>query len=460
MRQTSSIIPDEIIPPFIHSFTIDSMAYSTEAKVREMLGLDDNTPATGVITNFITQADNKIDQLCAGSPYRTTQSLLYTGDGRYLELEYDVQEIKNIYVDGKELTEYDKQDLMEDGDCDISSNSTPDYWNEEESSGDTLAWSSDYSYNLFRSLKITKGGASESYWYSDDLMNLKEETEYQLTARIKVDSNASTNTYLRMEFRDSDDASIVTYDSATVTIQITQPSSASVVTLVSDDATDTTQSAVIEGTVNGIHDYERVEMNGTTDAVSTKSFSYISGIRIDTACAGSVTSKTNSGAVTNATFTAGQKLKEDWQLVTATGPSPHNLESARALLRVTSATGNAWGDRFRLYERNWKLHPSSKQIEFMNNLPKKTRIRISYLRTKMPALIETISLEITSLYVLANITGGKTSGINFEDLKSGKYGSISLFDRFKEIRLSLYQNIRLLQKGDHSLPKAFMGTLE
>jgi hypothetical protein len=78
-----------------------------------------------------------------------------------------------------------------------------------------------------------------------------------------------------------------------------QPSSASVITIVSSDASDTTQAVLIKGLVSGQEDYEQVTLNGTTSASTTKSFSSIISVTKSAATAGRVTLTSNGGAVTN-----------------------------------------------------------------------------------------------------------------------------------------------------------------
>lgn len=433
------------------------MAYCSDSDVREIIGIDDYMPSSTVISEFIAKADAKLDQKLAGSAYRTTQVIHYTGDGRFLDLKYNFRSVKKISVNGEEVTEFRQSDLLDDGECDYSSDSTPDYWNELESSGDTLTWDSNYSYTLSRSLKIEKGGASESYWYSDDIEVISTQQEYRAEAKIKVDSNSSGSVYLRLEFRDSDETSLKTFDSPVVTIQITQPSSASAIAVVSTSASDI-QNLIIEGTVNGVHDSEVVAITGTTSVSSSKSFSEITGLRLDSAAVGTITATSNAAVVTNATFTVGQTLKEDWQSVQIEGASPHDVNTARVLLRCTSSSGGScWGDSFRVYKRNWKPRPSVKNIEFFSSLSKGDSIRASYLRSSLHPFVPIISAKIAALYTLSHITGADTAGENFEDLKAGKYGGAALFSRFKHLRMEIGQDLKDLLKHDHSVPDAVLG---
>lgn len=79
----------------------------------------------------------------------------------------------------------------------------------------------------------------------------------------------------------------------------TQPTSASVITVVSSNTTDTTQVVLIKGLVGGYLDYEQVPLNGTTSVLTTKSFSAIYAVTKSDVTAGYVTLTSNGAAVTN-----------------------------------------------------------------------------------------------------------------------------------------------------------------
>lgn len=75
-----------------------------------------------------------------------------------------------------------------------------------------------------------------------------------------------------------------------------QPTAASVVTVVSTSASDTSTTVTIRGVVSGIERYETITLNGTTPAVGTLSFTSISAISKD-ATVGAVTVTCNSQTV-------------------------------------------------------------------------------------------------------------------------------------------------------------------
>lgn len=399
--------------------------------MRYELGLDDFHPSTAVISDFITKSDNEVDSILLGDASRFTEKIHYLGDGRFIPLTHTASEIKKLYINQTEFREYEKDDLLYDGDVEYTSNSTPDRWTSDTSTGDTLTWATDYSYNMYHSLKITKGSSPASSWYSDQVQNVHDEQEYEASARIKVDSNSSGGVYLRLIYYNSSDAVVATHTSAAVSIQVTQPSSASALAIASSLAADTTQKLIVEGLVDSLEDYEVITLTGTTPASTSKSFSYIKGMRLDKAATGTVTVTSNSAAVTNATLTAGQLEKNDWQEVKTAGPAPSSVQYAKVFLRCSSSTGDCWGDAFRLYARNWRFHPVDKRIEFFSsNIQDKSNVKIIYLRTQDSELVSNLATVMASLRCMVWVSGADTDA-DYQNLKLGGYAPLVLKRRWE-----------------------------
>ena len=68
-----------------------------------------------------------------------------------------------------------------------------------------------------------------------------------------------------------------------------QPSAASVISLVSSSASDTTQKVLVRGLVSSCDDYEEVSLNGLTTVFTTKSFSRVDSVSKSADTAGRVT---------------------------------------------------------------------------------------------------------------------------------------------------------------------------
>jgi hypothetical protein len=79
-----------------------------------------------------------------------------------------------------------------------------------------------------------------------------------------------------------------------------QPSSSSVLSIVSDNAGDTTQTLYVRGLSGGVEVTESVTLNGTSAQASTTAFTEIISFSKSAATTGKVTITSNSGAVTNA----------------------------------------------------------------------------------------------------------------------------------------------------------------
>jgi len=396
------------------------MSYCTVSEVRNALNLDSTTPSDSVITEFINRADQAIDDKCYGDSRYFFEYIEPKGNTRFLELTHAFSEISEVLVDKVKYFEWKKDNLIHNGDVETegSTDDEPEYWTASAGSGDTLSWDDAYSYSLRQSLKIAKGASVDSYWVSDDV-SVSQGKEYVAKGRIKVDSNTSGNTYLKLEFLDSDGNVTETETSDAVTIEITQPSSASTISVSSDSSDDTTQTVSIVGTVNGLRTEEVVELNGTSSVSTTNSFSYIESIRKSGTTSGTITCTSNAGAVTNATFTASQLLKEDWIEVQVSGAVPYDALSARIKFFVSSSasSGSAYGDHFRLYARNWKPRYNQKIIELFESSDLSGRIvDVKYKRISPPEITRQLSIDIASLYVLAYLTGGKTSGTNYDRL--------------------------------------------
>ena len=81
-----------------------------------------------------------------------------------------------------------------------------------------------------------------------------------------------------------------------------QPTSASLISFISSSSSDTTQIVYVRGIVDGVEDYETVNLSGTASVATTKQFSKIYGISKSTVTQGYVTVTSNSGAVENGVF--------------------------------------------------------------------------------------------------------------------------------------------------------------
>lgn len=88
----------------------------------------------------------------------------------------------------------------------------------------------------------------------------------------------------------------------------TQPTSASTLTVVSSSTSDTTQTVLVKGLVNGQVDYEEFALNGTTQVTGSKSFSEIYAVSKSDSTVGRVSVLSNGATVTNTTIPTQDKV--------------------------------------------------------------------------------------------------------------------------------------------------------
>lgn len=440
------------------------MSYCSVSDVRTNINLESNRPGDSVVQAFIDKADVEINENCGGSAARFDEKFLFTGE-RLITLAHDFTAVVGIFVGGSEIKEFSEEDnLLEDGSVEEDDgDDAPLYWTDNAGSGDTLSWATDYAFILNRSLKIVKGAAVNSYWESDE-ESISVKHEYKASGRIKVDANSTAKTTLKLVFQASDDTIEQTFTSKNVTLEITQPSSVSAISVVSSDAMDTSQTVTISGLVNGLEDVETVTLNGTTAVSTIKTFTYIAGTRKNENTAGIITCTSNSGVVTNCTMAATVNSKEDWMNIEVIGTSTPDSATATVQLYVgsTATSGSAWGDMFKLYERNWKPIYSSMAIYlFTDKIKVGDNVRVVYSRSAKSKLIKEISRDIASVYVLLYLVGANTSGANYKDLKTSSLGSYGQSSKVVEnLFVRIDRNFDLLFGHDRSSPDFIRGELK
>jgi len=403
------------------------MAYVTKSEIRNRLALDAFKPSDTILDDLIEKAENELKVMLGDSLFKAK----YT---RYEREEVDKIELSNfksitkITIDGVELDEYSDDEILLNPDVETTQNSDVQAWTAVAGSGDTLSHDDSYSYKYTHSLKISKGSSNASYWKSDT-HSVSEEIYYKATARIFVDSNTSGNTYLKLEFLDTDENVVKTYTSAAVTKEITQPSSASTISVVSDSSSDTTQSIMIYGVVNNNRTLETVELNGTSSVSTEKSFSQIISVKKSSSTSGTITLKSNGGAVTNCTLSSTENEKNMWVKAEIEGSPTEDSASVRVSFYCDASSGNAYADSFSLRKRQWWTMIDG--VHFADKL--KGYFEIDYELAEIPMMVRELIRDLSCLYVLVYLSGGDSAGMNYEALKSAQYTSMG----FREIYLRI-----------------------
>lgn len=153
--------------------------------------------------------------------------------------------------------------------------------------------------------QFTTTGGTEDYVLPDDFGNelyVLDKTNLKELGRI------DPQVWITNNQTSSDTAGIpknyAIYDSAVRS----QPTSASVATIVSGSALDIVPTVYIRGIVSGREDYESILLTGTSPAVGTKSWDRILSVSKSDVTIGAITVSTNSAAVTIAIL--GRELLE------------------------------------------------------------------------------------------------------------------------------------------------------
>lgn len=143
--------------------------------------------------------------------------------------------------------------------------------------------------------QFTTTGGTEDYVLPDDFGNelyVLDKTNLKEIGRI--DQQLWISTFQNSTDTAGPPAKYLVYDSSVRT----QPTSASVATIVSSSASDTLPTVYIRGIVNGREDYESITITGTTPASGSKSWDRILSVSKSDVTVGAITVTTNSAAVT------------------------------------------------------------------------------------------------------------------------------------------------------------------
>ena len=416
------------------------MAYVSKTDVRYRLSLDEFKPSDAILDNLIEKAETELKTILGGS--LTYATIIKQEENPVNKISINnFKSIESVTLDGKTIKEFSDSEILINQNVETMQNDEVQAWNESEGTGDTLSQDKSNSYIYTHSLKIAKGAAVNSYWYSD--AHSVSETYYKASARINVDANTEDYTYLKLEFLDTDESIVKTYTSEAISMQITQPTSASVVACVSASATDTNQAIIIRGVANNKTIIEAIQLTGTDSVNSTKEFSEIIEIKKSSATAGTITLTSNSAAVTNATLTANQNEKSKWIEAEITGSPTEDSNTMRVSFYVssTATSGAAYADNFQLKKQNW--FTTIDGIHF--NDKKAGLYSIDYEQAQLPELIRELLRDLTVLFVMINLNGADTSGINYDALKSAQFQLPSMIQLYARIYASFRSNLQAYQ---------------
>ena len=414
------------------------MAYATKAEVRERIACDEFKPKDTILDNFIAKAEIDLKNQLGGSLNKSIKTIYEEAPVKYVDLP-GASSINEITIESEKIEEFSGE-LLANQNAELTQGDEVQGWNESEGTGDTLSHDSDESYIYSHSLKIEKGAAVNSYWYSDTHA-FSMQTYYKANAMLFVDSDTAANTSLKLEYLDSDNAVVKTYTSGTLSVELTQPSSASVIAIVSASTKDIYQAIILTGRLvaNGEVITESVELNGTASVNSINSFAEIVSIEKTDTSTGTVTLTSNSEAVTNGTMTANVLKLETWQEVEAFGAPTEDASSMRVSFYVTSSatSGNAYADSFQLRKVNWFLLQG--KIRFANSVS--GDIVVNYEKAQVSQTVREMVRDLAALYTLLQFNGAESSGMNYNTLKSAQFSNSGLTVLYSLILSDLQKNM-------------------
>ena len=163
------------------------MAYTTDAKVRAICGLGTSEVSSTDMTAIIAQIDKEIDSLVANA-YYYSEYFDQQGDERVLVMEdyTTCSDFIKVEIDGDELFEEDKKELMDNGDVEETDSSATSGVEDWEYASDTSATytHSDTAYRGRKSLLITSGAQEDAYWQTTDNITVSFPQDNELPAFI------------------------------------------------------------------------------------------------------------------------------------------------------------------------------------------------------------------------------------------------------------------------------------
>jgi len=147
------------------------LSYTTDAQIRAICGLGTSEVSSTYMTAIIAQIDKEINSIVENA-YGYSEYFENQGDERVLVMkDYTTcSDFIKVEIDGVELFEEDKQELMDNGDVEeVNSDATGgvEDWTTASDTSATYTHSTT-AYRGRKSLLITSGAQETAYWETDD----------------------------------------------------------------------------------------------------------------------------------------------------------------------------------------------------------------------------------------------------------------------------------------------------
>jgi len=163
------------------------MAYATDAKIRSRSGITTAEISTADMTNIITAADTEVDAIIENA-YYYSEYFDNLQDEKIIIMNKvsTVSDFIKIEIDGKELYEEDRYELMNNGDVEeLNSDATGgvEDWTYVSGTSATFTHSATAHWGR-KSLLITSGAQEDAYWYTTNSISVTYPQDYLLPAYI------------------------------------------------------------------------------------------------------------------------------------------------------------------------------------------------------------------------------------------------------------------------------------
>jgi hypothetical protein len=172
------------------------MAYTTEDLVRSRSGVTTSEVSSSDMTNILAWADTEIDNIIQDA-YYYCEFFKDQGDERVIVMNNHstVSDFIKVEIEGCEVFEEDKIELMENGDAerlDTSATGGVEYWTTATGTSATYTHSNT-AHTGRKSLQITPTTEEDAYWETTDDFTANEPEQgylpaYKFTCYIKTDS--------------------------------------------------------------------------------------------------------------------------------------------------------------------------------------------------------------------------------------------------------------------------------
>jgi len=233
--------------------------YSDATDIRDRSGVSTSEIDSTQLTNIQGIVDVEIDDICENA-YYYVETFRNQGDERVIVMNNvsTVSDFVKIEIDGDELFEEDKNELMDNGDVEeVDSDATGGVEDWESTSGTSATYThSDTAYTGRKSISITAGAQETAYWKTTDNISVEYPQDqrvpaYRFTYYLKtasVTAGTGNGAYIKILWYDASNTLLETDTDSSTALTETEDWTKRTVTKY---APDTASYVVIECVLDG-----------------------------------------------------------------------------------------------------------------------------------------------------------------------------------------------------------------